>query len=87
METRQTRTNSKATPARQQAKRYAIYARVSTQEQGKGQYPSCDSQLEELQDCCKRNGWEFFEAIKDEAHCAGTLSRPGLTRLRWLVEA
>lgn len=87
METRQTRTNSKATPARQQAKRYAIYARVSTQEQGKGQYPSCDSQLEELQDFCKRNGWEVFEAIKDEGHRAGTLRRPGLTRLRWLVEA
>jgi DNA invertase Pin-like site-specific DNA recombinase len=31
------------------AQRVALYARVSTEEQTKGLYPSCDSQIEELQ--------------------------------------
>jgi|GEM_PF-1309488 len=67
-------------------KRMALYARVSTQEQTKGQYPSCDSQLEELEAFCRSKGWEIYEPIKDEGWRAGTLKRPGLTRLRFLVE-
>jgi site-specific DNA recombinase len=67
-------------------KRVALYARVSTQEQTKGLYPSCDSQIEELEAYCKSKGWQVFEPIKDEGHRAGTLKRPGLTRLRHLVE-
>jgi site-specific DNA recombinase len=68
------------------AKRVAVYARVSTQEQTKGQYPSCESQIEELVAFCNARGWQVIEPIKDEAHRAGTLKRPGLTRLRHLVE-
>lgn len=67
-------------------KRVALYARVSTQEQTKGQYPSCDSQIEELESFCQSKGWQVIEPIKDEGHRAGTLKRPGLTRLRYLVE-
>ena len=67
-------------------KRIALYARVSTQEQTKGQYPSCDSQIEELEAFCRSKGWEVYEAIKDEGWRAGTLKRPGLTRLRFLIE-
>jgi DNA invertase Pin-like site-specific DNA recombinase len=63
-----------------------LYARVSTQEQTKGQYPSCDSQIEELETYCQAKGWEVYDRIKDEGHRAGTLKRPGLTHLRWLVE-
>jgi site-specific DNA recombinase len=66
-------------------KRVALYARVSTQEQTKGHFPSCDSQIEELEAFAASNGWEIIESIKDEGHRAGTLRRPGLTRLRELV--
>jgi site-specific DNA recombinase len=67
-------------------KRMALYARVSTQEQTKGQYPSCTTQIEEMEAFCATRGWEVFERIKDEGHRAGTLKRPGLTYLRSLVE-
>ena len=67
-------------------KRMALYARVSTQEQTKGQYPSCESQIEELEAFCLSKGWEVFERIQDPGHRAGTLNRPGLSHLRWLVE-
>ncbi|MDQ3815424.1 MAG: recombinase family protein, partial [Armatimonadota bacterium] len=68
------------------ARRVALYARVSTQEQTQGQYPSCDSQLEEMEAYCKAKGWQVQEPIRDEGYSAGSLKRPGLTRLRWLVE-
>lgn len=67
-------------------KRAVIYARVSTQEQTKGQYPSCESQIEELQGFCAAQGWQVVDSIKDAGHRAGTLKRPGLTHLRWLVQ-
>ncbi len=67
-------------------KRMALYARVSTQEQTKGNYPSCESQIEELEAFCKAEGWDVQEAVKDEGVSAGSLKRSGLTRLRWLVE-
>ena len=68
-------------------KRVALYARVSTQEQTKGQFPSCDSQIEELQAFAASRNWEIIEEIKDEGHRAGTLQRPGLTFLRHLVSS
>lgn len=68
------------------AKRVALYARVSTREQAQGNYPSCDSQIDEMEALCLSNGWIIIETIKDEGHRAGTLQRPGLTQLRWLVE-
>lgn len=78
-----TQTPSRSGSARKQM---ALYARVSTQEQTKGQYPSCDSQIEELEAFCTSKGWEIFERIQDPGHRAGTLQRPGLSHLRWLVE-
>jgi site-specific DNA recombinase len=66
-------------------KRMALYARVSTQEQTRGQYPSCESQIEELEAFCKAQGWQVKEAIKDEGVSAGSLKRPGLSYLRHLV--
>jgi len=47
-------------------KRMALYARVSTEEQTKGNYPSCHSQLEELEDECRRQGWQNAFKITDE---------------------
>ncbi len=77
-----TKTSNATTPR----KRMALYARVSTQEQTKGQYPSCESQIEELEAFCKAKGWQVEEAIKDEGVSAGSLKRNGLSRLRHLVE-
>ena len=62
-----------------------LYARVSTQEQDKGQYPSCESQIEEMEAFCLDKGWHIAERIQDGGHRAGTLQRPGLSHLRHLV--
>jgi site-specific DNA recombinase len=64
----------------------ALYARVSTQEQTKGNYPSCESQIEELEAFCKAKDWQVQALIKDEGISAGSLKREGMARLRWLVE-
>lgn len=69
------------------AKKMVLYARVSTEEQTRGNYPSCDSQIEELEAECRRNGWEAYRIIKDEGHSSGSLRRPGLTEMRWLIQA
>lgn len=46
------------------------YARVRTQEQTKGNYPSCESQIEELERFSHRQsqgqGWLAQESVKDE---------------------
>ena len=68
-------------------KRMVLYARVSTQEQTKKDYPSCESQIEELEKHCRAQDWEVIEEIRDEGHSAGSLKRPGLTRVRFLVES
>jgi site-specific DNA recombinase len=67
-------------------KKMVLYARVSTEEQTRGNYPSCDSQIEELEAECIRRGWEAYRIIKDEGHSAGSLRRPGLTEMRHLVQ-
>ncbi len=67
-------------------KRFALYARVSTEEQTKGLYPSCQSQVEELQSYALSQGWQVVEAIRDEGFSAGSLKRPGLSRLRQMVQ-
>jgi site-specific DNA recombinase len=69
------------------AKRMVLYARVSTEEQTKGNYPSCDSQIEELEGECRRRGWQVYRPIRDEGYTAATLKRPGLTEMRWLVQS
>ncbi len=69
------------------AKRMVLYARVSTQEQTKKDYPSCESQVEELEAHCRLKDWEVTEIIKDEGHSAGSLKRPGLSHIRYLVES
>lgn len=69
------------------ARPVAVYARVSSEEQTKGSYPSCESQVEELVAACKSRGWEIKQIIKDEGVSAGSLKRPGLTELRSLVES
>ncbi len=67
-------------------KRMLLYARVSTEEQTKGNYPSCDSQIEELIAECARRGWEAYREIRDEGYTAASLKRPGLTEARMMVQ-
>lgn len=64
----------------------ALYARVSTEEQTRGSYPSCSSQVEELEAACRSRGWIVQHIIRDEGFSAGSLKRPGLSELRWLVQ-
>lgn len=64
----------------------ALYARVSSEEQTRGNYPSCDSQVEELVAACRAQGWEVTRIIRDEGFSAGSLKRPGLSEMRWLVQ-
>lgn len=75
----------KSNPTLSPSTRVAIYARVSTDEQTRGNYPSCDSQIDELTRYCEKAGFEVVAAIKDEGQSAGSLKRPGLARLRALV--
>ena len=58
-------------------KRMALYARVSTQEQTKGQYPSCESQIEELEAHCRAKGWHVEASIKDEGSARARSSGQG----------
>jgi site-specific DNA recombinase len=77
--------NSKYSHPNPTYKAVILYARVSTDEQTKGNYPSCLSQIEELEAYCKARGWSVFKTITDEGYSAGSLKRPGLTELRWHV--
>ncbi len=74
-------------PSLATARSVAIYARVSSEEQTKGNYPSCDSQVEELVAACRSRGWNVRQVIKDEGFSAGSLKRPGLSEMRYLVES
>jgi site-specific DNA recombinase len=64
--------------------RAVLYARVSTEEQGKGY--SLRQQLEALQDYCKDNGIEVVGPYEDRSSGA-SLDRPGLDALRDVVSA
>jgi DNA invertase Pin-like site-specific DNA recombinase len=81
------KTTTKKSKTPRAAKKMVLYARVSTEEQTRGNYPSCASQIEELESECLKRGWEVYRVIKDEGFSAGSLKRPGLTGLRWLVQS
>jgi site-specific DNA recombinase len=70
----------------EERKRMALYARVSTQEQIDGHYAGCQSQTEGMEAFCKENNYEIYEAIADDGYSGATMERPGLSRLRHLVE-
>lgn len=65
--------------------RAALYARVSTEEQTKKNYPSCESQIELLQQHAQKNGWQVVAELQDAGYSAGSLKRPQLSRLRQMV--
>jgi len=62
-----------------------IYCRVSTEEQAnKGL--SLDVQEKVCKETAKKEGFTVFETIKDEGKSGGNLNRPGIKRVRELVE-
>lgn len=61
-----------------------IYVRVSTDDQVRGY--SLRQQLEACRAWCEREGYEVLEEVEDAGHSAAYLERPGLDRVRDLVE-
>ena len=66
--------------------RVILYARVSTQEQAVKGY-SLAQQLEELRAYCAREGFEVAAEVQDPGHSGVSLERPGMDRVRDLVQA
>src|SRR5918995_2578610 len=66
-------------------KRAILYARVSSDDQVRGY--SLNQQIEALRAYCMREGYEVLEEVRDEGWSGAYLERPGLDRVRELVEA
>jgi len=67
-------------------KRAILYARVSTDEQGRSGY-SLAQQLEALRDYAAREGYEVLEEVIDPGQSGASPERPGMDRVRDLVAA
>jgi site-specific DNA recombinase len=67
-------------------KRAVLYARVSGEEQAKKGY-SLPDQRQALREWAEDEGYEVLEEIADEGWSGAYLERPGLDRVRDLVEA
>ena len=70
----------------QTPRRAVLYARVSTDEQARRGF-SLAQQLESLSEYAAREGYEVIEEISDPGQSGAYLERPGLDRVRDLVEA
>ena len=67
-------------------KRAVLYARVSTDEQARSGY-SLAQQLEVLREYAARQGYEVVEEVADPGESGVSLQRPGMDRVRDLVDA
>ncbi len=67
-------------------KRAILYARVSTEEQARSGY-SLAQQLEVLREYAAREGYDVLEEVSDPAQSGATLERPGMDRVRDLVQS
>ena len=67
-------------------RRAILYARVSSDEQARHGY-SLDQQIRALREWAIREGYEILEEVRDEGWSGAYLERPGLDRVRDLVEA
>jgi site-specific DNA recombinase len=63
-----------------------LYARVSTEEQARSGY-SLAQQLEALRAYATRKGYEVLEEVVDPGQRGASLERPGMDRVRDLVDA
>jgi site-specific DNA recombinase len=61
-----------------------LYTRVSTEDQVRGY--SLRQQAEALREHCSSNGYEVIEEISDEGYSGAYLERPGIDRMRDIVE-
>lgn len=69
-----------------ESKKVILYARVSTREQAEKGY-SLAQQIEALKTFAVNEGYEVLEELTDAGQSGATLERPGLDRVRELVEA
>jgi site-specific DNA recombinase len=68
------------------SKRAILYSRVSTDEQARTGY-SLAQQLEALREYAAREGLQVLEEVQDAGQSGAMLARPGLDRVRDLVQA
>ena len=66
-------------------KRAILYARVSTDEQARSGY-SLAQQMEALRVYAAREGCEVLEEVMDRGQSGASLERPGMDRVRDLVQ-
>jgi site-specific DNA recombinase len=66
-------------------KRAILYARVSTDEQARTGY-SLAQQIEALREYVAREGYEILEEVADPGQSGASLARPGMDRVRDLVQ-
>ena len=64
----------------EKAKKVAIYARVSTEDQAKEGF-SLDSQLEKLRSYCKARGWEVAGEYVDDGYSGRDVRRPAYQKM------
>ena len=67
-------------------KRAILYTRVSTDEQARSGY-SLAQQLEALREYAAREGYEVLEEVSDPGQSGASLERPGMDRVRDLVQS
>ncbi|MDP9454214.1 MAG: recombinase family protein [Actinomycetota bacterium] len=67
------------------SRRAILYARVSTEEQARSGY-SLAQQIEALRAYAEREGYEVLEEVLDPGHSGSSLDRPGMDRVRGLVQ-
>src|SRR5919202_157661 len=66
-------------------RRAVLYARVSTDEQARSGY-SLAQQIEALRAYAAREGYEVLEEVTDAGYSGASLQRPGMDRVRNLVQ-
>src|ERR671916_3244874 len=73
-------------PSDHSSKRAILYARVSTDEQARSGY-SLAQQIEALRQYAASEGYEVIEEVSDPGQSGASLERPGMDRVRDLVDA
>ncbi len=68
------------TKMKENVKKVAIYARVSTEDQAKEGF-SLDSQLEKLRSYCKARGWEIAGEYVDDGYSGRDIRRPAYQKM------
>ena len=65
-----------------QTKQYAIYTRVSTDNQAEKEFSSCEAQEEKIRSFINsQNIWQVFKVYSDAGYSGATLERPALQQL------